>query len=951
MADETLRAIITGKETASAPLRDVADAARDVAEGAVAAAGGLSDFGAAAGRAESQAEDLAGALSDVTEAAAGTGGALEATEHQIDDVGDEATESATEVAGLAGALHTLPEHVDVDIDIDRDGIQSTLTSLTAERGIDIAVPDQLTTTVDAPGDIELDGATARIDTLADLSGVVEAKAALASIPDRTTAHISTAFDRDSIQSTLRSFVGDEDRTVRETIDRQVDAVGEVSLDGLAAARAELFTFEQALTRLDGKTATVSVGVDSDRASAPDVADLDDITRSVQTAIDVDTDGLQQARLMADGLGEHFDEIAVSARVAEDALDAIRGAAPGIGATAAATEALDDAATESAASSHLLAEGLEDISADAVGAAGAVSLASSRVDDLGDEASESAFEITGLSGAMASLRGATGLTTHLGPFAGSLSTIAKLAAPAAAGIASIGAATAGAGIGSIGVLGVGGLATAAGALGIGERIAAEDPTDDIETATDGLGEFFADIKSQAADILEPLQNAANERLFTNLIGTGLGVLEDAVTLTQRLRDDLSGFTDALGSAWDAVSPQTFAALEDAAKTVLPALEDFTVGSLEALPRFINFAVEEFEQLAPLAGDVFDQFTALLGPLAEFGTGALSVLLPVLEAIGYVLRGLVPLIDAFVPLLEGAGEAASDFVDAVGPGLSVLTTLAASLFAVVKVAGLASGALSVLSGISSALSAVLGTGLLPSLSTVTGALASLVNPVTLVAGAIVGLISVMGWWDEVFDTLGTTFNYVIEYFELLLNLSSIARNVLLGVADAVISWISPFESVGEVMQVTGRWIDHVIGKIVELARIAGQYLAPVAEAIGLVDDKIGEAGGVSLDEYKVETGGTAQAGAAGQPSMATVGSGTGTGSEQVSQGVDSLRGGRDDGQRGGQSSAPTSGDSYAGDTVINVDARGTGGDEGRIEAAVERAMERYLTQERRRSSTTN
>lgn len=120
MADEILSALITGEETISSALDDVEKALRGAAGTATAAATQFAALSEIVDTTEEQVDDLRNAFGGLAITAAAAGGVLEGTEDSIDDVGDQATTSMAQLAGLEAVMSTMTAMPDRDRDIDID---------------------------------------------------------------------------------------------------------------------------------------------------------------------------------------------------------------------------------------------------------------------------------------------------------------------------------------------------------------------------------------------------------------------------------------------------------------------------------------------------------------------------------------------------------------------------------------------------------------------------------------------------------------------------------------------------------------------------------------------------------------------------------------------------------------------------------------------------------------
>ena len=227
----------------------------------------------------------------------------------------------------------------------------------------------------------------------------------------------------------------------------------------------------------------------------------------------------------------------------------------------------------------------------------------------------------------------------------------------------------------------------------------------------------------------------------------------------------------------------------------------------------------------------------------------------------------------------------------------------------------------------------------LVSVGGTILGLLNPVTLVIGAIAGLITYMGWWDE-------TFALVRESIEFLANIVSILGQGLLWLGNKAIQVFTPLDSLGDAARTIGEAFDWAATQIPKAGKMADKWLGPLDEAAGKalrnLDQEAEARGGVSLgpDREGGSKGGSSSptAGASASPAI-----------------PDKFKGGSrstaaSGGQQGyaGQSSETTY---NGGDVVIqNVDA-GSDADEATIERAARRGAEKALWEREMRNSPRN
>lgn len=921
MPEEVLSALVTGEEQVSGVLHDVADEMNDLA--GVAREVSEAMTGAAAGMdiAANSADDLADTFSDVTAAAGAAHGMSGELEEATEDLATTAARAVPAVETYESGLGALPEEMleatvatrDTADAIDSVGDEATESAaqVTALGAAVSALPQETTVGVDT----DIDGVAGTQGTvdgvagagIADIAAGVEGatedldglRDALSALPDDARIDVSVA-DATDLSDSL-SDAATEARTATDAL-RQlgtVDLDGEtVQVDTLVEGTESLSDLRTQLTRAGGDAGEASRRLDALGATAEGLVD----------------DALQGASSM-DSLAADVDDAGQSAAVA-------------------------------AAELNLLEEQTGDLVGEAATSSATVGVLTERVDELGDEASGSALEVTGLSGAISGLGAVSGVSASLGPLVGNLGTIAKLAGPAAAGIASLGAAAGGVAVGGGGILGGLGALLAGGALSVGEQVAAADPTDDIETATEGLEQVFGDIRDRAAEIIEPLKSVASEELFFGVVSAGLAALEDAVTVVEELQSELLGFADAIGSAWSAVSPAVFEEIEASVRTFLPLIEDLATGAIQSLPGILAVLRRQGAQLAPILTDAGAAFVDLLPELARLGTMALSVAVPAITALLHVLDGVSPVINAVYPVVAGLGSALAGLVDVLGPVLEAFGAVVATALAVSKSVAVASAALSALSAVGSALSAVLSGGLLSSLVSVAGTILTLVNPITAVAAVAAGVITYFGWWDDIANVLVGTFNAWVGIMESVANTlwnvyQAVGEGLLLipGLGQAIYgvfwlmeNWDAVTRSVSNALKTLSSWIKQA-------GRAAKKWLGPIGELVGEMT-QAGDGGKFDFSGAQIDQGG------GGQPS----GDASGGGPPRLASGASSPGRSRETGTKSTYAGRSEKTVYNEGDTHVTVDASGDTS-ETRIKKLAKEAVQEANKENRRRSTRWN
>lgn len=262
---------------------------------------------------------------------------------------------------------------------------------------------------------------------------------------------------------------------------------------------------------------------------------------------------------------------------------------------------------------------------------------------------------------------------------------------------------------------------------------------------GLQDIMSDYSEQAKQALSPLKNQEFANLSLDVLSGGITLLDDFAESVNRLSPLLMEFADIVGgSFWDN-EPAFFAQMEMLIAAMLPYLADLTTYLLRTIPDALAFMREEANQLIPILGSFITSLIPLLATMFEVGTAIWSVLLPPLTALIDIINAVAsPIATVLLPVVEALGTAMNILWQAVWPILKpfvkivgIAATVAFALGSISTIAGILSGALTLLSGI------ITGT-VIPALYSLL-----LSNPlgwVALAIGLIVGLLDHFGLLDD-------------------------------------------------------------------------------------------------------------------------------------------------------------------------------------------------------------
>jgi hypothetical protein len=655
---------------------------------------------------------------------------------------------------------------------------------------------------------------------------------------------------------------------------------------------------------------------------------------------------------------------------------------GVESTAALTSHLEenvdeagDEAVQTAAQIESLDSELGGLVSRAIASSRSLHSAADAADEYGDEARQATTETGFLSAAMRGLGGAgTGLSGKLGPVGGSLSTIAAFAALSLPLIFSLSGALGALGIAAGGAGGVLATLFGAGLLEQGEALVGTTQMvggelQQIETAGQGVSAIFSDIKGQAKDMLSPLQTAETANFTQGLLQGGLSVLQDFVTMAERLMGPIFDMTDRLGAAWNMEQPAFFGELEALIRSILPYVEAFAMFFIRNMPDALAWFREEGADLLPMLANLADSLVELSPHLAELGTAVLKYVIP-------TLAGLIDLVVGAFEWFDALPGPVKDVVGGLGGVAAAALTVVGAL-AMIPGSGLVFKALAagvkLLGGVLSGLSISGVIGSITSLgSTAAGAastigsllvgaitsLAAVVGWPVVVIGALTaavgGVITYFGWWDDIMNAVTGTLSWFGGLLDWIIGgIASTAINLagLVGLGDETEAF---FKGVGEA---ANEWIGWAIDKLKGFVDWAGKAYDKAAgfldhmagstdEWVGSLtgggddDDGDGSGGGGGSDDgggYDPWSGGGYAPGGGARPTAAAAGSGGWGGYAP---------GGDPRGQYGPAGGSSGRYGPYQ-QNEVNVDARGSTMNGREVESIVERVLDRRFAQDRKRN----
>ena len=592
---------------------------------------------------------------------------------------------------------------------------------------------------------------------------------------------------------------------------------------------------------------------------------------------------------------------------------------------------------------------------------------SGMDEVGDEFDQASRKADALTRSIMKLNGAlagTSIMSRTVDFGPINTTLKETLVLLPAAVSLLGALTAGLGSFAIGGLGafagVGGMLMG-GLLGRGEEIAAADPTDDIETAWDGVRELFSRVGDAIQEALAPLKN--NEDFQNLAIDTLQGVVHlvsDFVVYVNRLSGALMPVVDAMGDAFWQEEPRFFAELEKTVRATLPYLEAFGKWAIRAVVDAIVWFREEGTQLIGVIGEFTNALIDLTVSLSEAGIPIMQMLLP---ALGMLFDAITFGLDLF-----------NSLPSAVKKGLIAFAGLAAVLGPVVTAGKALFDLVGLLGGGFAGLKALIGSSSV-AIAGLTLPVSGLAIGVAALIGVIVTAIDHFKLWDDIIRVLIGAWNGFVEIMELVANAfyyvyDTMGPFLLLipGIGQAIYATFWVYEHWEELLDGIV-WIVNKLGEALGwLGRQAKKYLGPVWDMITGLDEETG----ISFDDIKIDQdpgggeGPPAPGGAGGPPTPGEAGPAPGTqvpGTDYGPGGGSGTgrggRGGQPPGAAGAQTTSGRSGRAgsgqapyaqnspeysfdFSGSSIVN---------RSDLETLVERAVQRAIDQERRRNTAGN
>lgn len=504
----------------------------------------------------------------------------------------------------------------------------------------------------------------------------------------------------------------------------------------------------------------------------------------------------------------------------------------------ALEALSKDAAQTAVTQHAMAEGMEDAGQQALESAMLMELYESRVEETGEEAREATVENFGLASSLSAVATAAGqASVNIGPFNTNVRR-AAMALPAL--IALVGSFTTVLFGMSVAALAAGGALAALFAGGLmGRANALAESSADIEGRMEALGEILSQVGSALDQVTQPIQDLATQQAAMDVLGGIVAILGDLAHSAARLAPLFGEVSDRLSATFWAEEAAGIAEIENMITELMPLLERLTFYILTNLPDLFRWLTDETRRVGPAMGDFFTSLVPVARELSHIGGTIFNLTLPALSILMDMIDGLLGLLAAAPETLVAASAA---FAIATAAMVTYTGGTVAASIATWSLAG--------------------------ALNVVIGALATLLAPITwtiagvaALIGAVVGVISYFGWWDDIIQGLVASWNALVESFEFGLNILSILSEKIVGVFGPLTLLMGPIgwlmylmENWGKIMQTLDLIIESVKETWEEFVDVVMKYIDPLMKALGDATDKVDEMGGVSIEGAKLDTGGT-------------------------------------------------------------------------------------------------
>jgi len=328
----------------------------------------------------------------------------------------------------------------------------------------------------------------------------------------------------------------------------------------------------------------------------------------------------------------------------------------------------------------------------------------------------------------------------------------------------------------------------------------------ELLTDAREQLMGNFKSELEAATDVLQNAQTEEFAMANMAAAVDIVENGANALAAVQPTVFELAEGFRETAVAVSPELFGALGSEVEDLAPLLSELD-GVARDLPGLITFLGDAAERVGP---DLFAFAAAaveVIGPVTSVGLAISDVALPPLNAMLFVLGGVLGLWELLPAPLQNA--AAAFGVAAVG-------------------AYLLSSAMGVLSGTTFA--ATLATqGLIAALATLTAPISWTAVAIAAVIGVAAGLASHFGLLDDAAGVLAGTWNALVGAFQWSINTAWQLYDALGILGPILFPGIAAVEGLIFVLKLLGDLFGWLGG-------VAGDFFGWLGEQIEMLEEKL-------------------------------------------------------------------------------------------------------------------
>lgn len=480
----------------------------------------------------------------------------------------------------------------------------------------------------------------------------------------------------------------------------------------------------------------------------------------------------------------FEALNVSLLASETITSSLRG-------IASAADSAGDAAAESGVEFGAFGEALDSVDDDALQMAFATNTAKGAVDELGDESVESAAQMAALDSQLDDVRNSgMGLAGSLGPLRGGLRTLAPIAGGVVPPLVSLTGALGG--VATAGGAAAGGIAAIAGA-GLqrkAENMAAA--SSEFEDSSEAMEAIFADVGDAISEAFAPLKSAASTEFAMSGLEGVVQLAHIAASGFAEMMGPLMELGELFGGAILDTAPAVFDELNATVTDLRPTLEGFA-DAIRDVPALLAWFREQATALQGDLGSLTGSTIGALAAMGDFGTAILEVVLPPLSVL----------------------------LDLVGVVAGVLSAVPKPLLAAATAAVVAGAAYTWYTG--TAFAATLATkGLIAALGILTAPISATALAIGALVGAVVGIITYFGWWDDIISVLAGAWNALVSIVEFAIEITYAMIKAIGDILGPVLLILGPLgvliwtiDNLGRIVGWAGemfRWFSDLVNDVV-------------------------------------------------------------------------------------------------------------------------------------------